>query len=67
MIVNPHPMMLARVAAQRCADLQNQVDRERLANLAQCHTGHRQSWAGFSAPRMLAGLLVPLLTVARNG
>jgi hypothetical protein len=67
MIVNPHPMMLTRVAAQRCAELQGQVDRERLANLAPRHAGHRQPWAGLSALRILAGLLALLLTVARHG
>jgi hypothetical protein len=67
MIVNSHPMMLTRIAAQRYVDLQNQVDRERLASLAQRHADHRQPWAGLSAPRILAGLLALLLTVARHG
>jgi hypothetical protein len=69
MIVNGNPMLLAGVAAQRLADLQNQVERERLANIAERHVGHRQRWAGLSAARILtglAGLLTPLLTVARN-
>jgi hypothetical protein len=70
MIVNGNPMLLAGVAAQRLADLQNQVERERLANIAERHAGHRQRWADLSAARILAsltGLLAPLLMVARNG
>ena len=70
MIVNGNPMLLAGVAAQRLADLQNQVERERLANIAERHAGHRQRWVGLSAARIPAGLavlLAPLLTVARNG
>ena len=67
MTVNPNPMLLAGVAAQRLADLQNQVERERLANIAERHAGHRQWWARLSTPRILAGLLAPLLTVARSG
>jgi hypothetical protein len=67
MTVNRNSMLLAGLAAQRLADLQNQVERERLANIAERHAGHRQRWAGLSAARILAGLLASLLTVARTG